>query len=1041
MHIADISIKRPVFIVMIILGIITLGIVGYTRLPVDLLPNVTSPQISVNASYTSGYSAEEMETLITKPFENALGTVEGLDKITSTTQENRTRISVTFKLGTDLNFAQLHVQQIIQTALAKLNSSIAQPTVTIRKFSTDDIPIMVIAVNGNKNRADLTQLIYDDIENKIESTQGVGGISIFGGLDRIVKVTIDKSLLLSSGLTYSQISSAISAQNINLPIGSIYGSEKNMTLRVFGEATSIDDIGNMMITSNNGKIVRIKDIAKIEFGTVDESMRARVDGKSAVLFAVYKQSGENTVNVAKNIIKTMDELNNDLPGGISMKVVNDTSSSIIRSINGVQQDILIGALLAIIIVWFFLGNFRSTVITAVALPNSLLGAFFLIYFAGFTINTITLLSLSLAVGLLIDDSIVVRENIFRHIELGESPKIAASKGTKEVGMAVLSTTLSILAVFIPISFLQGMMGQMFRQFGLTIAFALLVSLLDAFTSAPMLSAYWYKKTNENPKGVAKIFSSLSKSWNVFYDKISNFYKKILSWSLKHKLIVISFVLLLFVGIILLSRFVGQNFMNYSDNGQFNINISTYPGAPLDKIDYFAKDIELMLIKQKEIQTFYSTIGDNNRSQAAEIRVTMKPLRERKMSTQDMMKIVRNYIKDKYDRNISYQINESSSFGGPSGGSGITINIAGNDINELAKIAEQFKRVVSEVPGATDVSSGVQKGLPEITITVDKIKAQKLGISTTELASILRTLISGSTVSTYTLGDNNYNIVLRMNEKDRSSISDFSSLTITTSKGKKLLLTSFANLNYSSAPMQISREDKKRIVKVSGNIAKGYSLNTVIANAKKAINSEIVMPQGYSYSFGGQQKDFQDFLVQIFFALILALVFMYMILASLYDSFIQPLYIMLSIPLAIVGSYFALLFTGTDLDFYGYIGLLMVFGLVVKNAILLIDFTNKQREDGFSIKEALLHAGPIRLRPILMTTFAMIFGMLPIAFGLDEGSSGRQAMPITIIGGLIFSTILTLVIIPIVYDVFEGLIEKHKKKKLEGHVGFEEITSK
>ena len=649
MTLAEVSIKRPVFVVMIIFSILTLGLVGYLNLAVDLLPDVDFPNMVVVSNYP-GASSDEIETLITKPLENALGTVEGLDTLTSITREGLSLVIVTFNLGMNLNYAQIKVREIVEATMPLLPTDLILPS--LRSFTSDDIPICVISVKSTQSRADITQLINNVIGLKIESAPGVGGITIYGGLDKTVNITIDKSLLLANGLTYQQVSSAILARNISIPAGIIYGTQKDVTIRVYGKADKVSDLGEIPLTSKSGSIIRVKDIATVKFGTADEVQRARVDGQSAVLFGVYKQSGGNTVTIVDNVKKAMEKTQKLLPAGTALKIVNDTSDNIKRSVTGVQQDIVFGIILAIIIVWLFLGNIRSTLITAIALPNSLIGAFFLVFIAGFTINTMTLLSLSLAVGLLIDDSIVVRENIFRHIELGERPKAAAIKGTNEVGLAVLSTTLSILAVFIPISFLQGVIGQFFRQFGLTVAFALLISLLDAFTSAPMLSAYWYKKTENKPTGISKFFSNLSDKWNALYKTINNSYKNILEWCLEHKRIVISIIFIILIVIFYLSRFIGQKFTNYTDNGLYTINLQIYPGADLNVIDGYTYKVEKFLSEQKSIATYYSLVGQNQESHLSQISVTMKPLNQRNISTQDVIKLTRDYLRKNFEETSS-----------------------------------------------------------------------------------------------------------------------------------------------------------------------------------------------------------------------------------------------------------------------------------------------------------------------------------------------------------------------------------------------------
>jgi hydrophobic/amphiphilic exporter-1 (mainly G- bacteria), HAE1 family len=1024
MSIIDISIKRPVFIVMMILAIITLGIIGYSRLSVDLLPNTDSPTLIVNSVY-GGASSSEMETRVTKPLENSLSTVEGLDTISSTSSEGSSSITITFKEGTDLKFAELKVRQKVDSVRSKLPDDMNDPT--IMKFSSDDMPVAVIALNGDKNQTELTEVVNDQLKTPIEATSGIGGINMFGGNDKIVNITIDKSLLNATGLKYSDIVTAISVNNISYPVGNIKGVNKDITVRIYGKASSLDDIGEMSIKTGSGKVVRVKDISKIDYGASDETSRSRVNGKSSVLFAVYKQSGENTVKVVDALKSTIEKVQKKLGSNMRLEIIMETGSDIKKSSDGVQHDILLGALLAIIIVWLFLGNFRSTIITAMALPNSLIGVFFLVYLAGFSINIMTLLALSLAIGLLIDDSIVVRENIFRHIENGASPAQAALNGTREVGLAVLSTTLAILAVFLPISFLNGMVGQFFKQFGLTIAFALLISLLDAFTSAPMLSAYWYKKKDDNPKGITKIFTSFSKKWNRVYDSILKAYEKILKWGLGHKTIVMITVIGLFVLTLFLIRFIGINFMSNNNGNSYSISLETYSGAPLDRTESIVSDIEKFLLKQNDISSFYSRIGENSQKNKGSINVTLKGMKERKKSVQEMIQITREYIRSKFDKELSFNISEQS-MGGGGMRTPIMINISGSNLIELESIARKMTTILSETPGVVDARSSMKLGTPELVIKLDNLKAKKLGLNVSGVGSILYDLLHGKTVSSYSLGDKDYDIVLRLDEKQRSDINQIKDFTITADNGEKVPLGSFCTFEYSSTPLEIKRKDNQRIVSVSANISKGFSLNQVTNDLKMNLDTKLVMPSGYTYEFAGDQKDLSDLVGQIVTAILLALLFMYMILASLYNSFIQPLYLMLSIPLAIIGIIFALLITGIDLDLYGFIGILLVIGLVAKNAILLIDFINKQRKEGMSIREAIMYSGPLRLRPILMTSFAMIFGMLPIALGLNEGSSGRQGMPVTVIGGLISSTFLTLIVIPIVYEMMEGFFEKRKIKK-------------
>jgi hydrophobic/amphiphilic exporter-1 (mainly G- bacteria), HAE1 family len=1041
MNIAEISIKRPVFIVMIILSIITLGVIGYQRLSVDLLPNVEFPTLVVLTRY-EGASSTEIETLITKPLETALANVEGLDTLSSTSREGVSQIMVTFKMGVDVKFSELKVREKVEATRNKLPDDVDDPV--INRFSTDDMPIMFLSIQGNRTLSDLREILEDTVRPKIESIDGVGSITIQGAQQKIIKITVNADLLRANGITYNQIQSAITKKNVSLPVGSIRPVSKFITARVYGKARTIREIADLTISSSGGKIIKISDVAKVEMSSVDPDTRARVKKDNAVMFRLYKQSGSNTVDVSNGLRAELPNIQKLVPPDVQIKIVNDSATVINRSIKGVQEDIILGAFLAIIIVWLFLGNFRSTIITAVALPNSIIGAFFLVYISNFTINTMTLLALSLSVGLLIDDSIVVRENIFRYIEHGYDPKTAAIKGTNEVGLAVLSTTLSIMAVFIPISFLQGVIGQFFKEIGFTIAFALGISLVDAFTSAPMLSAYWFKRIEKSEaKGFNSLFLKIHTKWNDVYERINSIYKHILNWSLDHKIRVTIPVIILFIASLYASKYIGSNFMSNTDSGSISFDVQAYPGASFDEVDKFLFKIEDFVSKQKEINSFYTTIGDQGNINAGAVDIELKPIKERNITTQEMIARLRQFTRGTLEKNLVIRITERASMGniGGRGGNQIQLILNGADLKILDDLSQKVYSIASGTPGITDANSSSQPGNPEVVIKLDPVKAEKLGLNEYDLGRSLRDLVQGVKISAFTLADKEYDIILRLREEDRDSVEDIKNIIITSKSGIKVPLSAIADFQYSSSPVRILRENKQRIIRINANLADGYSLSEVISRLDADIARHIVFPNGYGYYYSGQQKQFIELKSQIISAIILALIFMYMILASLYNSFIQPVVLMASIPLAIIGSYLALLLTNVDLDIYGYIGLILVMGLVAKNAILLIDFTNKKREDGLSVREALLHASPIRLRPILMTSFAMIFGMLPLALGLNEGSRGRQAMPITVIGGIVTSTFLTLIVVPIFYEWIEKLIAGRKKSVIAPSEVLTAITEK
>jgi hydrophobic/amphiphilic exporter-1 (mainly G- bacteria), HAE1 family len=1030
MNIAELAIKRPIFVVMIVVSILVLGFIGYRSMGVDMLPDVEYPSISVTTVY-EGASAEEIENLVTKPMEDALAVVEGLDTLSSTSAESVSMISAKFTLGTDIKYAETKVRDAVNKAKWKMPEDAKEPSVQ-RSSAAEWIPILAMSVKGKKDLAELKEIVEDSIKPEIEKIKGVGRVDLWGGRDRAVKITIDKAALSARMVTFNQIIEALNKENMNIPAGSIENKSRSIDVRVKGRFGSISDIENVCIRTYSGGTIRIKDIAKVTFGLTDEVRRARINGENAIIFGVYKQSGENSVEIAHTIKSRLKKINEKLPPGVQFDVFRDPTKHVEQSITGLQKDILMGAFCAIIIVWLFLGSFRSTMITAIALPNSLLGAFFFIHNAGFTINMMVLLALSLAIGLLIDDSIVVRENIFRYIEQGMDPKSAAIKGTNEVALAVIATTASIMAVFIPISFLQGIVGQFFKQFGLTIAFALTISLIDAFTTAPMLSAYWWKKEEKKKdrNGFIKTMDAVHHAWNGFYQNVKVVYEGILSWSLNHKKTIIFGTIGLLIVSVLSVVFLGFTFLPDMDYNDIDYNVECRPDATLDVVDSKLKLAEAYLKTVPDVELYYVVAGGEGSRGNAEKNMGSIYARIKKGGRKSILAGVEEYKKlsEVLGRDVLL-IMQDSGAGQVLSGSGdnypITINITGEDIKVIEDIARQIKKIAEETPGVADMNTTYRPGKPEISVLADRVKASRLGISTYDIGAVMNVLINGREISRYRKGEKEYSIMMELPGNEKQTINSLKDIMLTSGSGAKVPLSAVSRFEYGSGPMEIKRENKRRIVKVTGNLKPGFAIGDAVKAINEKIKQQVKIPYGYEYSFGGQATQLNDTIVQMGTAMLLALLFMYMILASLYNSLIQPLILMISVPLAIIGAFLALLITGQQLDIIAMIGILMVLGLVAKNGILMLDFTNKKRLEGMSPREALMHAGPVRLRPILMTTFAMIFGMLPIAFGFGESIIMVKSMPIAVIGGLLTSTFLTLVVVPVVYEWVEG----RKKSKL------------
>ena len=1036
MNIAELAIKRPIFVIMIVVSILVLGLIGYTSMGVDMLPDIEYPTISVTTVY-SGASAEEIENLVTKPMEDALAVVEGLDTLSSTSAESVSIITARFGLGADVKYAETRVRDAVNKTKRKLPTDAEEPTVS--RFSVaDQIPVIIMSIKGTRDLAELKEIVEDSIKPEIEKIKGVGRVEIWGGRDRAVKITVDKSALSARMVSFNQVIEAVNRENINIPAGSIDNKQQSIDVRVKGRYDSLADIENTVIKTYGGGTVRIKDIAKVTFGLKDEDRRTRVNSLNAMIFGVYKQSGDNSVEIARLVKAKVKKINEKLPSGVDFEVFRDPTKHVEDSISGLQGDIFLGALCAIIIVWLFLGSFRSTMITAVALPNSLLGAFFFIHAAGFTINMMVLLALSLSIGLLIDDSIVVRENIFRYLESGLKPKEAAIKGTNEVGLAVIATTTSIMAVFIPISFLNGVVGQFFKQFGLTIAFALIISLIDAFTTAPMLSAYWWKKetAKKQKTGFSKFFDAVHGEWEKFYLNVKEIYVQILHWALSHKKTVIFGTIGLMASSVIALLFIGFAFMPDSDYGDIEYTIECRADATLDMVDAKLKLAEEYLKTVPDIEEYYVVAGgEGSRGQSTKntgsiyAKIKKGGRKSTKAGADEYKKLSAVLGRDVLLILQDSGVGQILSGGGDS--FAITINVTGSDIKVIEDLARQIKKCAEETPGVADMNTTYRPGKPEVSIIADRVKASRLGISTYDIGSVLNILVNGREISRYRRGEKEYPIIMEMPGVEKQTVNSLKDISLTNAAGLKIPLSSVANFTFGSGPIEIKRENKKRIVKVTGNIKANYALGDVVKALKQSIKAKVSMPYGYDYSFGGQESQLKETMTQMGLAMLLALLFMYMILASLYNSLIQPLILMISVPLAVIGAFLALLLTGQQLDIMAMIGLLMVLGLVAKNGILLIDFTNQKMAEGMSPSEALLHAGPIRLRPILMTTFSMIFGMLPLAFGFGESVIMAKTMPIAVIGGLITSTFLTLIVIPVVYDAVEGgnrsQISNHKSQ--------------
>jgi HAE1 family hydrophobic/amphiphilic exporter-1 len=1022
---AALSIKRPVFITCIVLISMILGYLSLLKLPVDLFPNVTFPVVTVTTPYP-GAGPKEVETLVSKVFEEQFSTLSGVKSIKSINQEGVSIVVTEFVFTTDIKYAEQQIRDKVSSAKIKLPDDVKEST--IRRIDPADQPIISVAVEADLPEAKLYELADLKVKSKLEQVAQVGLVNILGGRKRELKVELDLDKMRARQVSALQVTDSLGKAGKNIPSGKIDTTNKQEAVfRTVGEFQSFDEIKNTVVSFyGNDVATKISDIATITDDLEDQKNATFVNGRKSLLLNVYRQSGSNTVAVAESVAKKIETLNESfVKEGLAVKlsIVRDGSGPINANIVDVKESIFIGIALTIVVVFFFLSSVRSTIITGLALPNSLLGAFILISVAGFSINIMSLLALSLAVGLLVDDAIVVRENIFRHLEMGKSPKQAALDGTAEVMLAVIATTLTVIAVFGPIAFLDGVVGQFFKEFGLTICFALAISLFDAITIAPMMSAYFaggvgqHGATKIGPESLYdRTFGRMLKAFDRFQTKLEDYYVKVLEVTLRNPLKILALGVVVFIISIMGLKFVPKTFLPPQDQGEFSVALDLPPGTSLKEMERVALEVNTMLRSNPEVAYSVLTVGSTQgESNKAEFYIQLVPRKQRKINTILFKDKIRLDLKKFSDTNP--QVKDYDAVGG--GLRPFSLNIQGTDEKQLSEISQKVFEKLKDHPALKDVDLSYRPGKPEFQIIPDRALAERSGISTNTLGLELRTLMEGQTPAVYRVAGEEYNIRVRLQESQRNLKENFNKILVPNINYRLVPLNQVAKGLDADGPANITRQDRGRYYQVSADISPtGPGMGGAIDEVKRIFKEDVKLPPGMAYSFTGQAENFQELIVSMGKAALLGIIFIYLVLASLYESFVTPLTIMLVLPLAACGAFFALLITQSSLDLFSMIGCIMLLGVATKNSIILIDYSNQQVKKGMNFKEAILSAGKNRLRPILMTSFALIAGMIPIAIGLNEASKQRTSMGIAVIGGLISSTILTLVIVPAAYSYIE-----------------------
>lgn len=1023
MNIPKISIGNPVLITMLVVAAIVVGVLAFTSLPVDLLPNVSFPVVAISTVYP-GAGADDIERSITKPIEEAVSSLNGVDTVTSTSQENVSQVVIQFKLETDPQRDAQDVQEKINAIRGSFPRDALSPTV--QRFDFSALPILSFGVTdptGNMKQDELRRFVDDKVKSRFERIPGVAQVSITGGVQRQIQVNLNLDALRARRLAPAQVTNAIAGANASLTGGNMTDNGVQVLIRTPGDFQSLDEISNVIVTTQRGVPVYVRDVATVTDAFADIDTYSRVNGTDSIAVTLQKQSGSNTVGVADNAQAELTKLRSENPN-LSFIVTSDQSTFIRESVNDSITDLILGAVFAALVVLFFFRDLRNTVVTVVGLPVIIIATFAGMQYLGLSLNLLTLLALSLAVGLVIDDAIVVRENIFRHMERGEDPKTASLNGTNEVGLSVLAMTLTVVSVFLPIAFVSGIIGRFFQSFGLTVTIAVLISLVEAFTLAPMLSAYWFKQRKEKqgpePKPHAVQESEIEEAQAAKLGWLDRTYRTALGWTLRHKLITAGIGALVFLGILACIPFLQFSFLPSTGQDTLTLGILLDPGTPLGTTDALARKIETTLRALPDASDVFVTVGGQGTPERASFTVKLKEAN------------AYNRVEEELRQQLAGTPGLSFAAGGfGGGGTGVTgrtvqINLETNgSVSDLVTASQQILDAIQDVPGLVDLGRSYQSGKPELHIDVDRDKAARLGLSTAAVGSTVRTLVTGDTASRYRELGKEADIVVRLRPEDRSRLQDILDLSLTTQTGQVVPLRNVAVLSNASGPTALERLNRQSKITIGANVL-GRAQQSVANDVQARINN-LTLPPGVTVQFGGQVQQFNDSFRSLFISLLLSVLFVYMVLASQFGSFTQPLVMMLALPLSLLGAFLALLVTHIAFDLTAMIGIIMLFGLVTKNSILLVDFTNRLRRQGMSRDQALLTAGPIRLRPVLMTSLSLILGSLPVAIGLGTGGSFRQPLSLVVIGGLITSTILTLLLVPTAYSILDIVQARFTRK--------------
>ncbi|HGW3737110.1 TPA: efflux RND transporter permease subunit [Acinetobacter baumannii] len=1014
-----ISVKYPVFTIMMMLSLMVLGLASWKRMTVEEFPNIDFPFVVVTTQY-AGASPEAVESDITKKLEDQINTISGIKQITSRSSEGLSMVIAEFNLDTSSAIAAQDVRDKIAPVIAQFRDEIDTPIV--QRYDPSSSPIMSVVFESNSmSLAQLSSYVDKKIVHQLKTVSGVGNVNLLGDAKRQIRIKVHPEQLQSYGIGIDQVINTLKNENIEVPAGTLQQKNSELVVQIQSKVIHPLGFGDLVIANKNGSPIFLKQVATVEDTQAELQSSAFYNGRTAVSVDILKSSDANVIQVVDKTYQTLEKLKVQMPAGLNYKVVADSSKGIRASIKDVVRTIIEGAVLAVLIVLLFLGSFRSTVITGLTLPITLLGTLTFIWAFGFSINMMTLLALSLSIGLLIDDAIVVRENIVRHTELGKDHVTAALDGTKEIGLAVLATTLTIVAVFLPVAFMGGLIGRFFYQFGVTVSTAVLISMFISFTLDPMLSAHWKDPVKKKESRLQRFFNYISN----LLDGLTHIYEKLLKLALRFRFITVIIAIVSLVVALGLSKMIGTEFVPTPDKGEIRIQFETPVDSSLEYTQAKLHQVDQIIRQFPDVVSTYGVVNsevDSGKNHAG-LGVTLKPKQERSADLTTLNNEFRDRLQSVAGIRVTSVAAAQDSVSG--GQKPIMISIKGSDLNELQKISDRFMAEMEKIDGVVDLESSLKEPKPTLGVHINRVLASDLGLSVSQIANAIRPLIAGDNVTTWEDRDGEtYDVNIRLNENKRVLPQDVQNLYLNSNKtnanGQNILvpLSAVATTQEKLGASQINRRDLEREVLIEANTSGRPSgdIGQDIDKMQKAFK----LPAGYTFDTQGANADMAESAGYALTAITLSIVFIYIVLGSQFNSFIHPAAIMASLPLSLIGVFLALFLFRSTLNLFSIIGIIMLMGLVTKNAILLIDFIKKAMEDGISRYDAILQAGKTRLRPILMTTSAMVMGMVPLALGLGEGGEQSAPMAHAVIGGVITSTLLTLVVVPVIFTYLDDL---------------------